>query len=113
MSDAQREMTLAEWVERLPTCHRACKELASLLSDASRVQELSDALNTSTNQCLRLMRQVEELERQLAVAVGALREIVSSQPSGAFDSEPRSFNIARSALARIEGDRPGADTIPA
>lgn len=73
---------------------RVCthRNLASLLSDASRVQEL---------------------ERQLAVAVGALVKIRTGKthednehPLGEYASQSiRYHNIARSAIAQIEGEK--------
>lgn len=48
------------------------------------------------------MKRAREAERKLALAVEGLEKIVSSQPSGAFDYEPRSFGIARSTLDKIK-----------
>ena len=41
---ANQEMTLQEWVETLPTDHRARKELAQLKAENERLRELSLAL---------------------------------------------------------------------
>ena len=47
--DCQREMTLQEWVERLPECHSARKEYAALKAE---VEEKFTSTNKPSMPCL-------------------------------------------------------------
>ena len=44
MGDVQREMTLQEWVDRLPECHSARKEFVTLKLAVEKVQSHNIAM---------------------------------------------------------------------
>jgi hypothetical protein len=68
MSDAQREMTLAEWCGRLPLHHTANIEHQALLCRVaeleSQMQGLSNEINDFQNIIERQKREIHELQCQ-------------------------------------------------
>lgn len=60
------------------------------------------ALRNAAPQLLAAWRESQAKDAEIARLRGALEKIVETQPAGGFDSEPRSYCIARAALA-MEG----------
>jgi len=50
-SGSAQEMTLEQWVERLPPCHRAVKELASLRAKLAKVTAERERLHADLVKC--------------------------------------------------------------
>lgn len=71
--EASREMTLDEWVERLPEIHRARRELTAL---RAALREAQQEMRTAGHQAFEAMRMLKAAEQQLAGVRAALAAIV-------------------------------------
>ena len=75
MSGGEREMSLVEWVGKLPPSHRACRELAEQAAEIERLREherltdaysKKDAFDRAVAECVQLRKRAERAEARVA-----------------------------------------------
>jgi thiamine kinase-like enzyme len=71
--DCQREMTLDEWVERLPEIHRARKEYAALKAEVEKFT----STNNARDEIAALADELDDFNSRCVAPYGRITEIVA------------------------------------